>query len=309
VTALLSEQNLLDEQGRIPASFKEVLKKQSASAAGWSAVSQWLTCPEKSRLNALGIRRANGDREFNDEALSDLSFGSLVHYLRALRVKHGPESVEAALDQWRSEIPVKSFALARNLFRTYESIYPRSGDSFEYLGVEASIVTNVAGLQFTPINRTVRYDTVVRLRGVGGAPDEIFSFEAKTMARSGMGSIQPYMGQAMVQVALWNANEALVAAFGPMRGVLFDCYVKTATPTVDRMGPFYFGKVHTRLALKYLALPDNGGVSYQKDAEGKFPKLIHACWGRWRACEYINACHEEAYGDYAYSDGSVYDGR
>ena len=58
--------------------------------------------------------------------------------------------------------------------------------------------------------------------------------ERKTMARSGAGSIKPYYPQGMVQMALWNANVALVQQYGPMRGVIYESLVKTKAPSVDR---------------------------------------------------------------------------
>jgi len=307
----------------IPASFTEALKSSRGSAAGYSAVSSWLTCPEKSRLNAKGIKRrgASEVREGKDgqDELDDLSFGTLCHLLRAIRVAHGHGAMEAALDSWRSEIPQASWLKARFLFRTYESLYPRAQDGMQYLGVECEVRTDVGaalaklaqregyGLEpGRPIIRTVRYDTVVRVPGVGGAPDELFTFEAKTMSRSGQSSINPYMGQAMTQVALWNANENLVRGYGRMSGIIFDCLVKTATPNVERFGPIYFGRVHHKLALEYLALADSGGVVFGKQGNPTaphYPRMLHACWGRWRACEYITGCHEEAWGEYEDADG------
>lgn len=307
ITQVLASQNLLDEHGRIPASFKSVLKKQSGSAAGWSAVSSWLTCPERSRLTSLGVQRRSYD-EFENDELSDLSFGSLAHYLRALRVAYGPDAVEAALAQWRDELPPKSFALARMLFRTYESLYPRAGDTFEYLGVEAEVVSNIAPEGSPSILRTVRYDTVIRLKGVAGAPDEVFSFEAKTSARGGVSAMSPYTGQTMCQVAIWNANPAMVAQYGRMRGVIYDVLLKTTNPNIDRIGPNYYGRVHEKLAREYLALPDNGGVTFHKLPDGTYPKMLHACWGRWRACEFIPLCHEGSVGEYQFKDGRPYGG-
>lgn len=299
-----------------PATFAEVLKASSGSAAGYSAVSNWLTCPERSRLGSMGVQRRPYEYEAGERKLSDLAFGTLMHFLRAVRITQGPNVAEAVLRLWEKELPPVSFMKALLLLRTYESLWPLAGETFRYLGVEVEVITNInrvlAGENAPPIMRTVRYDSVVILPGVGGAPDELFSFEAKTMSRSGESSITPYMPQAMTQVAIWNANKHLVSTYGLMRGVVFDCLVKTTTPTVDRLGPYYIGKPQQRLALEYLAYsdatPETGGVVFVKDAQGRYPKMLHACWGRWRACEYIGLCHERSYGDYERRDGSAYEG-
>lgn len=296
----------------VPNTFREVLRHSSGSAAGYSAVSNWLTCPEKARLQARGVRRIPNWDEFDSEELSNLSFGTLCHFLRSLRVLYGHDAVEQALAMWAAEIPATSWLKAQLLFRIYESMYPRAQESWRYLGTEVEVITNIApALGLTgPIFRTVRYDTIVVLPGVGGAPDELFSFEAKTMSRSGRGALAPYIPQAMVQVAVWNTNPHLVKQFGPMRGVLWDCLIKTTVPNVERVGPDYFGRVHTKLALQYLASPEGeaGGVVYKRDENGHYPRMLHACWGRWDPCQYINLCHEGSIGDFEMRDGSPYEG-
>jgi hypothetical protein len=297
----------------IPPSFREALKNAKGSAAGYSAVSEWLTCPEKSRLRATGVRRRN-EYESGDDELSALAFGTLCHLLRAVRVVRGHDGVEQALEMWRGEMPYGSWLKARFMFRTYESLYPRDADTFEYLGVEAEVITDVGralGLGKS-IMRTVRYDTVARVPGVGGTPPELFTFECKTMARAGQSSIDPYMPQAMSQVALWNSNPNLVSRYGRMAGIIFDCLVKTAAPNVERYGPIYFGRIHQKLALEYLALADSGGVTFGKQGAGDepahFPRMLHSCWGRYRACEYISLCHENSVGEFTNADGSPYEG-
>lgn len=300
-----------------PATFAELFEQSNASAAGYSAVSLWLTCPERSRLTSKGVRRRPFDYDDHGEKkLSDLAFGVLMHYLRAVRITQGPDMAEATLRLWEKEVPQASFLKALLLLRTYESLYPLAQDTFRYVGVETEVVTNInrglAGENAPPIMRTVRYDSVIYVPGVGGAPDELFSFEAKTMSRSGHGSVLPYTPQAMTQVALWNTNPYLVKQYGLMRGVIYDCLVKTTTPTVDRLGPYYIGTPQQKLALQYLAYadptPETGGVVFMKDAQGRYPKMLHACWGRWRACEFIGLCHEGSFGDYETKDGRVYDG-
>ena len=290
----------------IPSSFRDALARSSGSSAGYSAISDWLTCPERSRLRALGVRRRPTEYGAGDE-LNPLDFGTLCHLLRAIRIVHSHAAVEATLDWWRHEIPSTSWQKARLLFRTYESIFPGGQDGFEYLGVELDVRTNVAPGGAAPIIRTVRYDSVIRVPGVGGAPSELFSFEAKTMGRKGKSSIDPYMGQAMTQFAIWNSNPALVEKYGRMAGVIFDCLVKTNVPDVERYGPIYFGRVHQRLATQYLALPDNGNAVFGRLPDGTYPKMLHACWGRWAPCDYIAGCHEESWGEYVNANGDSLD--
>lgn len=296
----------------IPNTFAEVLRSSSGSAAGYSAVSNWLGCPERSRLNAKGVTKRyewSGD----GEALSDLAFGTLAHFLRSLRVLYGHDAVEHALGLWKGELPHESWLKAQLMFRVYESMYPRAQDSFKYLGTEVEVVTDVSrelpnvGLD-KPIFRTVRYDSIVVLPGAGGSPDELFSFEAKTMARSGRGSLAPYTAQALCQFAIWNANPHLVKTYGRMSGVIWDCLVKTASPNVERIGPDYFGRVHQKLAVRYLAAADDGSVVFRADEHGHYPRMLHACWGRWRACDYTALCHEGAVGEYTLKDGTPYEG-
>lgn len=288
--------------------FKQLLNETGGSAAGYSAISNWLACPEKSRLQSVGIRR----RPFSTEGdeLSALTFGSLLHFLREARIQFGPDFAEQLLDSWRPELPAESFAKARMMMRVYENLFPRAQDTFEYLGVECEVVTDIGralGLG-TSILRTVRYDSVVRVPGIGGAPDELFSFECKTMARAGASSLSGYTTQAMVQYALWNANPNLVAQYGRMAGVIFDCLVKTATPNVERVGPTYFGRVHEKLALQYLALANDGSVVFKVQPDGTYPKMLHNCWGKYSPCQYIPLCHEGAHSEFENRDGSPYEG-
>lgn len=299
--------------------FAEVLKGAKGSAAGYSAISTWLTCPERSRLLAKGVRqRSMTEGTGSGEKLTDLAFGTLAHYLRALRIVYGHTAVEEALVAWRPEIPEKSWLKAKLMFRTYETVFPRADESFQVLGTECEVISEIGKVNGKPILRTVRYDTVVKLPDSTGAfANEVFSFECKTMARSGQSSLLPYTPQAMCQVALWNANPDLVAQHGPMVGVLWDCLVKTESPTIERVGPHYFSRRHQALALEYLRAADDGSVQYrvQTDADGRthYPRALHSCWGRWSPCPFIPLCHDGSFGDYEQPDATdtamvVYDG-
>lgn len=282
----------------------DVFASASGSAAGYHAVSTWLTCPEQSRLKSLGVRSTLKGSDLGGEQLSALDLGTLVHHLRAVRIIHGVDAMDAALRRWSPTMHPDDVNLVSLLFAVYEMNYPLARDrqTFEVLGVEAEVVTNVAASpHHTPIYRTVRYDTVIRDKS--GA---VFSFEAKTMSRSGQNSLNAYTTQAMVQQTLWNRNPALVAKYGKMRGVLFDCLVKTKAPNVDRVGPRHFGRVHEEMTLSYLRLPENGGVKFEVQPDGTFPKMLHACYGRYSPCEYVNLCHEQSFGEYEFRDGRPY---
>lgn len=282
--------------------FSAFLAGTSASAAGHSAISGWLGCPERSRLTSLGVSRKPSS--YASDELSALAFGSLCHVLAAVRPVYGENAVFDLLHQWQHEIDPESRQKAELLFRTYNLMYPLVMDPFEYLGVESEVLTDIGMRSGQPCIRTVRYDAVVRLRNSG----ELFSFEKKTMARSGNSTLAPYTPQAMIQQALWNKNPALVQKYGRMTGVIFDCLIKTITPNVERLPPRIFSKRQEILALDYMRLPDDGGATFMKYPDGTYPKMLHACWGRWSPCQYINLCHEESYGDYEDKQGETYAG-
>lgn len=304
---------LTSSQFPITPSFKDVLKASGGSAAGYSAVSGWLTCPEKSRLTSLGVRQArSSDYEYED--MDALSFGTLCHYLRGMRLTLGQDAVEQALETWRPQLPNKAWLKAKLLFRVYETLFPLAVEQLEVVGVECEVISEIGKVHGNPILRTVRYDTVVRLRDVSGVVGkEVFSFEAKTMARApGMYSLNAYKPQAMCQVAIWNSNPNLVAQFGPMRGVIWDCLVKTEAPNVERLGPDYIGKPHQQLALQYLRTAEDETVQFrlQTDPDGTvhYPRMLHACWGRWSPCEYIDGCHEGNWSNYNDRSGDTLKG-
>jgi len=282
-------------------SFADLLAESRGSAAGHSAVSNWLTCPEASRLKSLRIQRKPQSYEVDE--MNALAFGTLCHVLGAIRPVYGEAAVYELLAQWASEIGPEALLKADLLFKTYDLSFPLELDPFRYLGVESEVLTDIRTRQGAPCIRTVRYDAIIKLES-----GEIFSFEKKTMARSGAGSLSAYTTQAMVQVALWNANEALVQKYGTMRGVIFDCLIKTVTPNVERVGPKYYSNAQQNLALDYMRLPDDGGATFSKNPDGTFPRMLHACFGRWRACEFVGLCHDEAWGDYEDRDGNTYAG-
>ena len=97
----------------------------------------------------------------------------------------------------------------------------------------------------------------------------------------------------------------LAKGSGMMHGVIFDAYIKTETPDVDRYGPEYFNDRQMVITREYLRLPEDGAI-YKQNDDGSYPRMLHACWGRWRVCEYKNLCHDGTFGDYQFKDGTPY---
>lgn len=283
----------------IPTSLEEILQG-TGSFAGYSAVSTFLECPERSRLKWRGVRK-KGRREPGME-LSAMALGSVAHALRAVRIVHGPDTQRLLLSAIAPDLHPDDVQQLDFMFRVYDQLYPWGSDPWTVIGVEVEVISDVRKADARePVLRSVRYDTVVRY------PDgDLYSFEAKTASRSGSGALDVYNPQGMSQCALWNANEVLVRDYGEMKGVLFDHMIKTKTPSIERHGPRYFSRRQQQMALSYLRLPEH--VVYPMLEDGKYPKMLHACWGRFSACEMLDLCHEDAWGDYAYVDGRAYDG-
>lgn len=290
----------------------DVFMNSGSSRAGYSAVSEWLTCPERSRLHALGVRRKSNN--YADASLSALDLGTLVHYLRALRLLHGTQAVYDSIARWQTDLNDETHDMVFYLMKTYDQLFPLGmprwtkdgvifdgGDPWEYLGVEVTVKTDLRTRDGKSCVRSVRYDTVIR--APGGA---VYSFEAKTSGKSGESAMQPYIPQGITQNTIWNANKPLVEKYGEMRGSIYDAYIKTKTPNADRYGPHFYSKRQQVLALEYLRLPEDGTV-FRKNADGSYPKMLHACWGRWAPCQYIDMCHEGSYGEFEYRDGTPLD--
>lgn len=284
-------------------SLHDVVLYSAGSVAGQSAVSDWLACPEYSRLKKKGVRTKQA-QHFEVADLDAASFGTMMHALRAMRWLYGSGIVYELLEKWRSEMTEDDYLKAKMLWHVYDTLFMLGSDPFEFLGVEVEVRTALLGWDGKPIVRSCRYDTVIRYLSTG----EIASFEFKTMARSGRGGLQPYYKQGASQMAIWNANADLVGRYGPMGEVLYDCAVKTKTPDVVRL-PERFTRFQQLLAHKYLTSPEQG-VKYAVGPDGRFPQNLHTCYGRWRPCEYIDACWNESYGAYTMGEeGETYDGR
>lgn len=292
----------------ITQTLEEVVLYSSGSVAGQSAISDWLSCPEYSRLRKLGVRTKASVAQMRGaiEDLDPASFGTMMHALRAMRYLHGEGVVYWLLERWRSEMTEEDYLKAKMMWHIYDTQYMFGTDPFEFLGIEVEVRSALPLWNGGFTMRSCRYDTVIRYLATG----EIASFEFKTMSRNGRSALLPYYKQGASQMAIWNHNPYLVALYGPMGEVLYDCAIKTKTPDVMRV-PERFSRVHQALATKYLTSPEQG-VIYKTGPDGRFPQHLTNCWGRWRACEYIDLCWHEAFGAYQMGpEGKeeTYDGR
>jgi hypothetical protein len=279
-----------------------------ASARGFHSVSKFLACPERSRLQAEGWQKKKRevfdtpDGQYQEE-LDALGIGTAVHYLLALRVSHGMGLVETIIGDLNVESAGLGFSeqdklKLLNIVRTYDNNFPFGSDPWRYISLEGEVVTDIGDGFGGSCPRSARYDAVVQHIDpqTGYAKRGVFSLEKKTAARSGGGAMEVYMPQFATQVAIWNSNPNLVAAYGPMMGVIPDVIIKTAVPKCERYAPRYISRFLQHRAVEYLRLPE--AVKYPTNADGSYPRMLHSCWDRYRACEYVNLCWEGSFGDY-----------
>ena len=280
-------------------SFTDILVHSSGSAAGYSANSEWLTCPEKARLRKAGYRHKGWAKKDADFELGPLEYGTLIHELLALRVWYGHDAAMDQLLAWRGETGEISYAKASLMIATYEQTFPRAADPLKYIGVECEVVTNIrmGPEDPRPCFRSVRYDGIVHADGGPGTLPQLYSLERKTMSRGGSSALHAYYAQGMVQCALWNSNAEIVAQYGPMRGVIYEPLIKTKQPSCDRI-PVYFSPEQQELALTYMRHSENGDVTFRALPDGSYPKFLHSCWGRYSPCDFVAWCHEGVTGDY-----------
>lgn len=263
----------------------EAMLAGSASRAGWHAVSGYLACPEASRLRSLRVRRKGWAWEHGSE-LDARGFGLLIHAALAIRSLWGQGAVLQWLEMIRPGLYEPDYLKALIMMRVYDDTYPAATDPLRILGVEIPVNSNV-GYPDSLI-RTVRYDAVVQ---IGNEPC-VYSLERKTDSRGGASAMAAYTPQAAVQCAIWNANPSLVNRYGLMRGIIWDILVKTVVPRCERVGPNIVPKHQQGLALQYMRQTE--AVKFPVEADGSYPKFLHTCWGRFRPCEYVPLCWENA---------------
>lgn len=283
----------------------DVIQYSGGSAAGLSATTAFIGCPRYSELKALGVRpKSEGEELQGVRDLIPTEFGTMMHALRAERFVYGPQWMYWLLGQWQSELTNYDFWKAYQIWQLYDQVFPYGMDPFEILGVEVEVRTPLRLWNGSYVVKTVRYDTVIRYAGTR----DVYSFECKTMSKSGESVLRPYFVQGMTHAGLWNANPWLVSKYGQMRGSIFDCLVKTKEPDVDRR-PMYWTTYQQQRALLYLCSPQQSVHFVRSPVDGKMPEMYGHCYGHWSPCQYIGICHEQAFGMYEYEDGSAYDGR
>lgn len=283
----------------------EALLQGGPSPLGNSMISEYLSCPERSRLRALGVRRRRSFESDVIEPLDYLGFGSLIHALLAYRIVAGQEAMEALLAGFEGLHPDDQ-QKALNCMRVYDLTYRPGTEPFQYIAVEPTVYTDIGDGRGGELVRTVRYDAIVRPyepRQVDGQvqffpSDGVLSLEHKTSARGGSSAMTSYWSQFLLQQTIWNANTALVAKYGPMLGVIPDVMVKTIVPAVERIGPLYFSKLQEQRAKEYARLPSS--VQYPVMPDGSYPRMLHGCWSRYGPCPYTGLCWDDEQGNYTF---------
>jgi hypothetical protein len=272
---------------------------QGGSKAGYSKVSTYMSCPEKSHLQGLGVRRKT--RVIYEDGVPDeleaTDLGSIMHHLLSVRVIHGESAAEVLVGHQEPyggffELPLPELDRQKLLMwlRTYDGEHPIEEEPFQYLAVEAEIFTDVGNGKGGSCIRSARYDKIVQY------PDgRIFSLEHKTSARGGNGAINKYMPQFETQSAIWNRNPYLVEQYGPMHGIIADMVIKKEIPEVERAFR-YISPLQIERVIQYLRQPAQLGL--KRNPDGSFPRWFHSCWQGWPPCEYIELCHEDRRNDY-----------
>lgn len=261
---------------------------QGGSKFGHSAVSSYLTCPERARLVALRVRRKKGvidqlwEQDGNPVELDALGYGTLIHAMMAIRIIYGTD----ACLQWMNSFPLAASTKldAHNLIKTWDYEFPFP-EPFETLGVEVEVYSDVGDGKGGSLLRTVRYDQLMRRQGPMGF--ELFAMEHKTMG-SAVKSTGQYMSQIMTQVAVWNANPYLVGQHGKMVGVIVDALIKTKTPKADRIGPVFVTPLMEQRITEWLRLPEQ--ISFPPAADGAYPRMLQSCYGKYSPCNYVDLC-------------------
>jgi hypothetical protein len=266
----------------IPADLASMLET-SGSEIGYSAVSGYLTCPEKSRLRAQLKRipivpSGSGSDGPAIRNLAAAEYGTFIHAMLSIRVCYGTEQMLQALDFYGQWMYPEDKMKATNLLMTYDNVYPLDKEPFEYIGCEVEVYTDIGGAV-----RTARYDKIVKYQS------GVASLEHKTASSASPSAMDQYRPQFMTQMVIWNANQALVDKYGPMISVIADQLAKTVVPQVHRQN-FPFEKHHYKIVQEFLKIPEQ--VTFQPNPDGSYPRFLHNCYGKYQPCEFIPLCWE-----------------
>lgn len=268
--------------------------EEGASVAGFHAVYSYYRCPERARLRREGWRlKSEKGFEPNIE-MGPLGIGALIHILLAVRVVHGHDKAMWLIEHdgplGRDLHEMDRIKIA-NMMLTYDREWPLASEGFEYIGVEANVITDIKGWDGQPLFRSARYDKLVRIDG------DVYSLEHKTAAHGGMNAMLSYTPQFWTQCLVWNRNEALVKKWGRMKGVIPDVLVKTEVPRAERMSVRLVNERHMNLALEYMRGAEL--VRVPENPDGTLLHYLHSCFGdRYEACDYTMLCHDGALNAY-----------
>lgn len=292
---------------RIPETLDEALEI-GGSEAGLSAVSNWLSCPERSRLSGLGVRQKVRERPDGVlEKLAARELGTIVHLLVSVRLVYGLGMAYELIGpvkpgdarEYGLGLSYEDRLKLWHIITTYDQSFPVELEPFEYLGVEVEVFTDIGDGRGGSCIRSVRYDSVVRFKPEAlaeGAPPGVFSLELKTDSRGGESAMNVYMPQLASHCALWNSNPNLVATWGPMLGAIPNVIVKNVVPRCERMTLRYIPRFMQQRITEYHRLP--GEIPFKVKADGSYPRMFHTCWGRYRPCEFIGLCWSNESGNY-----------
>lgn len=272
---------------KVPRTLQEMFSV-GASKYGHTYVSRYLACPELARLKSLGVR-VKRDLITGPVELNNLDFGSFVHSLLATRAVYGHDQSLMMLEYFRPELVTDDYLKLLHTLKIYDITHPAETEPFKYLGIEVEVFTNIGDGKGNPLVRSVRYD------GLIFDGNSVYSLERKTASRGGNATINSYTPQFMVQVALWNTNDALVQKFGKMNGTLVDLVIKTTVPKCERHAR-HFSRLHEERALEYLRLPEH--IKFPANEDGSHARMLHTCQGKYSSCEYMSLCFEQAVNDY-----------
>jgi hypothetical protein len=291
-------ETLPDQLSFIPPPNLKALLSGGPSPAGWSITSGMLECPYRGQLMSHNVQR-RVDWAMGDE-LDRLGYGSLMHVLLAVRWVYGMDWALSLLGSYGVDLHPADKLKAEAALKTYDYTWPRENEPWIVLGIESTVFTEVS----PGVIVSVRYDAIVKpwetdpVTGAytGKVADHVISLERKTTATGGESTMTSYLGQFYTQTAVWNFNQALVAKYGPMVGVIGDLVTKHTVPRAERIGPKYISKAQQDLAKRYMSYKTS--IRYPIDENGRLPQMLHACIGRYGPCPYFGLCHEEAINNY-----------
>lgn len=274
------------------------------SPAGWSITTAAMGCPYRGQLMAAGVQSKTQWQPGDD--LDSLGYGLLMHALLGVRWVYGMEWALKLLEQYAPEISELDRLKADSALRIYDERWPRNSEPWYVLGIEAEVATDIG----SGCILTVRYDQLIKpfkldqhgqviinpANGYPVAENHVLSLERKTTSSGGESTMASYTGQFYTQVANWNSNAVMVEKYGPMVGVIGDLVTKHVVPRAERIGPRYITKSQQAFAVEYHR--QKWLTRWPVDSQGRLPRMLHECMGRYGPCRYFALCHDDAQGHF-----------